>query len=82
MKLLISPRCFLCRFAEPWLRWWAWRHGERLRIYKLGRDGVARQVNGQDEFPAGWVPAVPALLVGPLCLVGLGAIRRLVAPRR
>jgi hypothetical protein len=75
VKLYISPKCIFCRILEPGVRFVFEVAGRTLEVYKLGRDGIARQVNGNKQEQAGWVPAVPALSIGNVTLIGFGMLR-------
>jgi hypothetical protein len=72
--LYVQHYCLFCRLTEPLLRLFARNLGVTLKVYKLSRDGQARQVNGPDHHDAGWVPAAPCLVVGSRAYIGLRAI--------
>lgn len=79
LELYISAKCFLCRWIEPRLRELLAGRGLELTVFKV-KGTIARQVNGTDMrvLKTGEIPAVPALRVGRVLLVGtgmLGALR-------
>lgn len=80
-RLYISHRCIFCRILEPGVRFWFWRHGYALRVYKV-RDGYGFRVGAPGVVEAGHVPAVPALEVGRVLMVGFGILKALRALRR
>lgn len=69
-RLYVSHRCLLCGFVAPFVRRWFGRRGIALEVVKLHPWEVAP------------VPAVPALVVGNVTLVGFGVLRVLRATGR
>lgn len=77
-RLYISHRCFLCRILEPRVRFWFWRRGWALEVYKL-RGDTAHRVNDVGMHDASHIPAVPALTIEGVTLVGVGMLKVLRA---
>lgn len=72
ITVYVSPHCFLCRWVEPLL-------GGRIRVMKIDRDRIARQVNGPLVEDAHWLPAVPAVKTASGTYIGVTAPLLLLA---
>lgn len=67
--LYVSRFCFLCAVLKPALQRWFSRRGYALAVVR---------VRGKDAP----VPAVPALVLGPVTLVGAGILSVLARAER
>jgi hypothetical protein len=81
-KMYISRHCVLCKVLEPGVRAWFAQRGYTLQVFKVKKDGTAVQVNGTAREDAKHIPAIPALTIGPITLVGAGILSVLTSAEK
>ncbi len=62
VRLYTPSYCIFCTILEPRLKKFCEKRGLELRVYKVGDNGIAKQVNGEEIIDATDVKFYPCVV--------------------